>query len=136
MNLLGSSFVMKEFPFLKNRLNKVYKKKDMEGGLGGIGVENWILQNGGSFYDAARTFVEASYDNEGKPVSYNNFCRKYEIWNFGQDHYVERENEKNGTHQLLYTNFTKENLTEEGYHKMVEALTNYLSITKKEKLTK
>lgn len=116
--------------------NKVYKKKDMEGGLGGIGVENWILQNGGSFYDAARTFVEASYDNEGKPVSYNNFCRKYEIWNFGQDHYVERENEKNGTHQLLYTNFTKENLTEEGYHKMVEALTNYLSNTKKEKLTK
>lgn len=116
--------------------NKVYKKKDKEGGLGGIGVENWILQNGGSFYDAAKTFIEAAHDKNGLTISYDNFCKKYEIWNFGQDHYIQRENEKNGTHQLLYTNFTKENLTEEGYHKMVEALTKYLSDSQRKKTTK
>lgn len=113
--------------------NKVYKKKDKEGGLGGIGIENWILQNGGSFYDAAQTFIEASQDKNGNTISYDNFCKKYEIWNFGQDYYIERENEKNGTHKSLYTNFTKENLTEDGYYKMVEALTKYLSKSKKTK---
>ena len=44
---------------------KVYKSARSakpQGGLGGVGVENWILQNGGSLYEAALSFIEASKD--------------------------------------------------------------------------
>ena len=37
---------------------KIYKVFD--GGIGGVGVENWILQNGGSYEQAARTFLAAA----------------------------------------------------------------------------
>ena len=35
-------------------------KKDTRGGLGAVGIENWILQNGGSFEKAARDFLEVA----------------------------------------------------------------------------
>ncbi len=70
-----------------------------ENGLGGVGVENWILQNGGSFYEASKTFLEAaeetkkevetdsdtaSMSQEAKEkAEFDRFKDRYQIWDFG-----------------------------------------------------
>ncbi len=65
----------------------VYKKAGSTGatkygGFGGIGVENWVLQNGGSFEQALDTFM----DTANQAVDYNDFKRKYPIFDFGFNH--------------------------------------------------
>lgn len=65
----------------------VYKKAGSDGatkygGFGGIGVENWVLQNGGSFEQALDTFM----DTANQVVDYNDFKRKYPIFDFGFNH--------------------------------------------------
>ena len=74
-----------------------------QGGLGGVGIENWILQNGGSFIDAAKSFVEAA---DGKRFS--EFQSIYQIWDFGDNHLAERRG--------LYShdNFVTNNMSEAG----------------------
>ena len=86
-----------------------------QGGLGGVGIENWILQNGGSFIDAARSFVEAA---DGK--SFSKFQSTYQIWNFGENHLATRRGEYD------HNNFITNNMSEAGYQKMVVALKEYL----------
>ncbi len=86
-----------------------------QGGLGGVGIENWILQNGGSFIDAAREFVEAS---DGK--SFSEFSETYQIWDFGENHLAERKG------FYPHDNFVTNNMSEAGYKKMVVALKEYL----------
>lgn len=98
----------------------------INGCFGGSAVENWILQNGGSFIDAARSFVVAA---EGK--SFEEFKESYFLWDFGQNHYSQKEtdfNNPNNTQKekFAYDNFVVTNLTENGYIKMVEVLKNYL----------
>ena len=95
---------------------KVYKKQ--QGGISGIGIENWILQNGGSFQDAATSFMEAS---KGKSLA--EFKETYQIWDFGENHYADEK----GIYK--HDNFIS-NLTEEGYTKMQQQLSNYLEKTK------
>ena len=91
----------------------VYKKQ--QGGISGIGIENWILQNRGSFLDAAQSFLDAS---EGKSVE--EFKETYSIWDFGENHYSDEEN------IYHYDNFIT-NLTAEGYQKMKTTLSKYIS---------
>lgn len=93
---------------------KPYRSDMTQGGLGGIGIENWILQNGGSFVDAARSFVEAA---EGK--SFDEFKESYQVWDFGENHLAE------GHGSYPHDNFVY-NMDENGYKKMVEALKEYL----------
>lgn len=109
-NILLAKQVLKKF--------EVYKPdrgENPQGGLGGVGIENWILQNGGSFIDAAKSFVEAS---DGK--SFSEFQSTYQIWDFGDNHLAERRG--------LYShdNFVANNMSEVGYQKMVQALKEYL----------
>ena len=87
-----------------------------EGGLGGVGVENWILQYGGSFIDAAKSFVECS---EGR--SFEEFKEHYQIWDFGENHLAS----KKGIY--IHDNFVRTNMNEEGYLKMKQALIEYLN---------
>ncbi len=82
-----------------------------EGGLGGVGVENWILQYGGSFIDAAEDFVKKA---ENK--NFEEFEAEYEIWDYGKNFYTGD-----------YDEFVSENMTKKGYNKMVNALKNYLA---------
>ncbi len=89
-----------------------------QGGLGGVGIENWILQNGGSFIDAAISFLEAS---QGR--SFEEFKQVYRIWDFGENHLAERRG------QYSHDNFVTGNMSEEGYKKMCEVLTNYLKLS-------
>ena len=94
---------------------KAYKKTGSKGatelgGFGGIGVENWILQNGGSFITAMQTFLDNTIDENGKEVDFETFKRKYPIYDFGQNH---RSNTQNGGHDHFI-----EGLSGSGYDTM------------------
>ena len=110
-NILLAKQVMKE--------NEVYKPNrgiTPQGGLGGVGLENWILQYGGSFMDASKSFLEAS---EGK--TFEEFKACYQVWDFGENHLAARKG------VYIHDNFVKNNMTEEGYEKMKNALHEYFN---------
>ena len=109
-NILLAKQVLKQAEAYKPNRGEV-----PQGGLGGVGVENWILQNGGSFIDAAQSFVEAA---EGK--TFKEFSSTYQIWDFGDNHLAARK----GTYP--HDNFVTNNMSESGYKKMVQALQEYL----------
>ena len=97
---------------------EVYKKQ--QGGISGIGVENWILQNGGSLYDAAKSFVEVA---DGKDL--NQFKKVYSVWDFGENQFTE-ERRKNYSNFYAHDNYL-DYLTDAGYSKMQQVLGEYLN---------
>jgi len=106
----------------------VYKSEHSEtpqGGLGGVGIENWILQNGGSFVSAATEFLKASNDK-----SFEEFKKSYHIWDFGENHLAN----KRGLYP--HDNFVENNMSEAGYQKMNEVLTKYLIELQNQQTTK
>lgn len=109
-NILLAKQVLKRQKYISLIVEKYLKVVQ-----GGVGIENWILQNGGSFIDAAKSFVEAS---EGK--SFSEFQSIYQIWDFGDNHLAERRG------QYVHDNFVANNMSESGYQKMVYALKEYL----------
>lgn len=81
------------------------------GGLGGVGVENWILQNGGSFRQACETFMDKAIDHEtGQIVPFEKFRKTYTIWDFGENH------ESKGQHP--FDEYVSLNMNEAGYTKL------------------
>lgn len=95
--------------------SQVYKSPRAGGcGISGIGVENWILQNGGSILDAIYSFLE---DADGK--TFTQFKDSYEIWDFGEN----RLASKYGLYP--HDNFI-DNLSDEGYEKMLRCLKEFL----------
>ena len=96
-------------------------KKDIRGGLGAVGIENWILQNGGSFEKAARGFLEVSRTCS----SLSEFQDKYAIWDFGEN-YMAKD-------KYTHENFVY-NMNEEGYKKMTHALEEYIRAISIEKV--
>lgn len=109
-NIILAKRVLKE--------NHIYKSKNSrtpEGGLGGVGVENWILQNGGSFIDAARNFLEIA-----RTHSFEEFKQLYTIWDFGKNHLSERKK------RYAYDNFIENNMNRVGYEKMIRTLEEYV----------
>lgn len=102
--------------FLK--LAEAYKPNRGEtpqGGLGGVGVENWILQNGGSFLAAARDFMAVAEQCS----SFDEFRSRYTIWDFGENHMAKGEKQ--------HDNFVADNMSAAGYEKMKEALGAFLA---------
>lgn len=110
-NILLAKQVLKEAEVYKPNRGKI-----PQGGLGGVGIENWILQNGGSFIDAARSFVDASSDKD-----FEEFKRSYQIWDFGENHLAERRG------QYVHDNFVDCNMSLEGYKKMKNVLNAYVN---------
>lgn len=107
-NILLAKQVLKEA--------NVYKKASSDpsqGGLGGVGIENWILQNGGSFVDAMDSFLDAAKDKD-----FNQFKDSYQIWDFGENHMAAREG------KFPHDNFV-DNMSDVGYRKMKETLIEY-----------
>ena len=85
------------------------------GGIGGIGIENWILQNGGSFIDAARSFL-----NKAEGMEFIDFQKDYAIMDFGKNHVeVSKGN-------FPYDNFIMKNMRYKGYELMKEGLKIFL----------
>lgn len=76
------------------------------GGFGGVGVENWILENGGSFAKAMDTFMETA----SKSHDFEEFKDKYPIYDFGQNHLAKR---------YQHDSFVN-GLTSQGYARMQE----------------
>ena len=95
------------------------------GGFGGIGVENWILQHGGSFVDAAKSMLDAA-----KGKSFEEFAQIYHIWDFGfnheggagHDNFVDRKDRAGMPMQL----------TEAGYKKLQQVLAEYVASAERE----
>ena len=83
-----------------------------QGGLGGVGVENWILQNGGSFKAAAKDFMRVA-DECGD--DFELFKGKFAVFDYGENH-------QGGGND----NFVTRNMSKEGYDKMRVALRAYL----------
>ncbi len=67
---------------------KSLKSDKTQGGLGGIGIENWILQHGGSFTDAAKDFVKTADEVSG---DFEKFKQIYHVYDFGYNHYSDKE---------------------------------------------
>ena len=81
------------------------------GGLGGVGVENWILQNGGSFRQACETFLEKAFDPKtSEMVPFSDFKKVYTVWDFGENH------ESKGKHP--FDEYVSLNMNEAGYTKL------------------
>ena len=110
-NILLAKKVLKEACVYKPNRGEV-----PQGGLGGVGVENWILQHNGSFIEAANSFLTAA---EGK--SFSEFCQVYQLWDFGENHLAEKRG------KYSHDNFVTGNMSEEGYRKMCEVLKKYLN---------
>ena len=113
--------ILENIVLAKYVLGSVYKSKNVadnpQGGLGGVGIENWILQNGGSFERAVRDFLDKA---NGR--NFQEFCKIYTIWDFGQDN-LSFKREDGYTHDEFITN----NMSEEGYNKMVSVLKEYIN---------
>ena len=80
------------------------------GGLGGVGIENWVLQHGGSFKQAARDFLAVA-DNCS---SFEDFCTHYPVWDYGENH--------KGIRSKPHDNFVADNMNQAGYNRMKQAL--------------
>ena len=80
------------------------------GGLGGVGIENWVLQHGGSFKQAARDFLAVA----DSCSSFEDFCAHYPVWDYGENH--------KGIRSKPHDNFVADNMNQEGYERMKEAL--------------
>ncbi len=91
----------------------VYKKLD--GGIGGIGVENWILLHGGNFLEACRTFLAAA-QQDGRVLNLSEFRSNYPLRDPGI-------NVKFGKHDDFV-----DLLKPDGYAKMLSALRVYCNL--------
>ena len=109
-NIQLAKKILKQFECYKpNRGDKP------QGGLGGVGVENWILQNGGSFYDACIDFLEKSRNK-----TFEQFKEEYQIWDFGENHLAEKKG------YYSHDNFVT-NMSDDGYNKMKQALMTFVN---------
>lgn len=132
-----------QFPLVKANIvyakkilkaGKAYKSRrssEAEGGLGGIGVEYWILQNGGSFINAVNSFL-AQAVKDGNIIPYEEFKDKYQIWDFGKNHEPKEikigSSERIGSSKKIvfpYDEFVSCNMSKEGYLKMIKTLLEF-----------
>jgi len=94
---------------------KAYKKGDHgEGGLGGIGVENFILASGGNMIKAFEDFAKSAFDSSDQLKPFSAFKKDYIIMDPGI-------NAKTNRHD----NFV-DNMNADGYSKMAFAVRDYL----------
>ncbi|PIZ95835.1 MAG: hypothetical protein COX80_03100 [Candidatus Magasanikbacteria bacterium CG_4_10_14_0_2_um_filter_33_14] len=90
-----------------------YKKVE-HGSIGGIGVENWILSNGGNMLEAFRTFKEAAYDENNNRLPLSEFQKKYRILDPGTN--------------VKYNNHSDfaQTLKEGGYERILDVIDKYI----------
>jgi len=103
----------------------VYKKAD--GGLTGIGVENWIVQHGGHFARARRAFLRAAIDSRGKIRPFEQFAEDYVVPDPGVNLIESLDGEapsrrKQHRHDNFISFLGKNDAA--GFKKMVEVLQN------------
>lgn len=112
--VLSNIIFAKKF-FKYHNAYKPSRKDESQGGMGAVGIENWILQNGGSFVDAAREFLR--YADSCR--SFQEFRDHYYVFDFGFNHLAQRK----GVYP--HDNFIN-NMNENGYNRIKEALRRFL----------
>lgn len=90
-----------------------YKKLE-DGGMGGIGVENWILLHNGNMFDAFQSFWQTSHDEQGGVLPYEEFAKRYKVFDAGLNIKFNR-----------HDNFIRV-LKPNGYTALVETIGRYL----------
>ena len=110
-----SNIILAKQVLKKGECYKPSRSDKNQGGLGGSGIETWILQNGGSFNDAAQDFLKIANTCD----TFEEFKKQYFIWDFGENHFAERKGE------YPHDNFV-DNMNDIGYKKMKECLKQYL----------
>lgn len=128
-NILLAKKVLKESGVYKksNAPAPEKGKPDTRGGLGAVGIENWILQNGGSFEKASKEFLnvaglindDGTLNENGSAVEFKKFQEIYSIWDFGEN-WTSLEKDI-----YPHDNFIN-NMSIEGYQKMIVALKEYI----------
>ena len=91
------------------------RKDSSEGGMGGVGIENWILQNGGSFIDAAKSFLSVACSVS----SFDEFKSLYHVYDFGCNYMGISKNE------FLHDDFIC-NMNDDGFLKIKNGLSNFI----------
>ena len=109
-NIILAKQILKE-----NHCYKANRGDHPEGGLCGVGVENWILQNGGSLLEAAKDFITKAY---GK--SFDEFKKEFSVYNYGENFLAQRRG------WYVHDDYVADNMSESGYNKMVETLQKYI----------
>ena len=92
------------------------------GGFGGIGIENWILQNGGSFVLAMETFLDNTKDKDGNDIGFFEFKDKYPIYDFGLNH----RSKPSGVEGLSGHDSYIDGLSSSGYKEMKKKFKEFL----------
>ncbi|GEM_PF-6887889 len=134
INLSSGEAIQERFDWIKNNIGKAeyekvianivltkkilkeggaYKKFE-DGGIGGVGVENWILLNDGNMIKAFESFLDNALGKDGEVISLDDFRGKYSIIDPGL-------NLKGGGHDdFVYK------LKKEGYNNMIKVIRKYL----------
>lgn len=118
-NIMHAKKILKSF-----KAYKPSRSDKSQGGLGGVGIENWILQHGGSFEDAAIEFLSNA---QGK--DFIEFEKEFAIYDFGKNHISVAKG------IFPYDNFVMKNMREHGYLQMQQALLYFLNSLKKSNVT-
>ncbi len=97
------------------------------GGLGGVGVENFILQHGGSYIDAMNHFMNAAMNDEKNGyVDWNTFKSRFHVWDFGENFHGNNN---------YHDDFVYDNMDKDGYTQMIEVFSKELEkIRKREEM--
>ena len=111
-----ANIILAKKMFKKELVYKSAKSDKTQGGLGGIGIENWILQHGGSLFDAARDFLKVAQECK---FDFDEFKKVYHVWDFGFNHY-----ESNYPHDDFVGGEDK--MTASGFRTMVGVLQEYV----------
>ena len=124
-NIIAAKKLFKKFECYKPKhaggTDEKTGKAKAQGGMGGIGTENWILQHGGSLTAAARSFLEAAGALDGgEPIPFEQFIKTYQVWDLGANHTSEEKN------KYPHDNFIANNMDEQGYKLTIEALRAFL----------
>ena len=106
--------------FAKEFFKKIKRYKGYEKGFGGVGVENFVLQNGGSFLDAVKSFLEVAKLSQ----NLTEFKRKYHIYDYGKNHFSYEENNYKKV-SFPYDDYVN-NLDDKSYTEIVTAFEKFL----------
>ena len=122
-DVITANIILAKLLFKNASCYKNCRKDSNQGGLGGVGVENWIIQNGGTLESAAKSFLEAA---EGKDFA--EFKKIYHVHDYGKNHMYRDKN------LYPYDDFIYNNMNATGYEKMKNVLNKYLQYLKGDNL--
>ena len=122
-DVITANIILAKLLFKNASCYKNCRKDSNQGGLGGVGVENWIIQNGGTLESAAKSFLEVAEDK-----TFEEFKKVYHVHDYGKNHMYRDKN------LYPYDDFIYNNMNATGYEKMKNVLNKYLQYLKGDNL--